>query len=198
MDFIYSRDNEYRSILRNEELDEFINSNNHSIKIEEINDLSDLFVERNFKDRKSIYKSNPDKERSNKLAGTRGEDRIISYFEANKEKLGIVSIKYYCKSDGPDANDLTGCDVEYKDVNNVTWYVEIKSTRTNNLEKENFFMSDLEYNKMKENSDHYYILYFNNVYKDCIVKKISANLLLGKEQPIKYTFNLKEIKEVNE
>ncbi len=198
MDFIYSKDNEYRSILRNEELDDFINSNNHSIKIVEINDLSDLFVDRNFKGRKSIYKSDPDKERSNKLAGTRGEDRIISYFEANKEKLGIVSIKYYCKSDDPDANDLAGCDVEYKDVNNVTWYVEIKSTRTSNLEKENFFMSDLEYNKMKENSDHYYILYFNNVYKDCIVKKISANLLLGKGHPVKYTFNLKEIKEVNE
>lgn len=195
MDFIYNKDNEYRSILRNEELNDFINSNNKKIIIEEINDLSDLFEERNFKERKSIYKSDPDKERSNKLAGTRGEDRIIDYFEKNKDKLGIVSIKYYCKTDGPDANDLAGCDIEYVDKNDETWYVEVKSTRTNNVEKENFFMSDIEYNKMKENRDNYYILYFNNVYKDSIVKKIPAKLIIGKEHPVKYTFNIKEMKD---
>ncbi len=197
MDFIYNKDNEYRSILRNEELDEFVNSSNKPITVELINNLSDLFVERNFKNRKSIYKSDPDKERSNKLAGTRGEDRVIAYFETNKNKLGIVSVKYYCKCDGPDANDLAGCDIEYIDNNNETWYVEIKSTKTNNVEKANFFMSDIEYNKMKDNQDHYYILYFNNVYNDSVVKKIPAKLILGKEHPVKYTFNLLEIKEEN-
>ena len=38
---------------------------------------------------------------------------------------------------------------------------------------------------------------FYNVYKDSVVKKIPARLILGKEHPVKYTFNLLEIKEEN-
>lgn len=192
MHFIYNPDG-YRHELRDGEITDFLKSNNSKITIEKVVNIEDLFVERNYNGRKSVYKSDPDKDKSNKLAGEKGEDRVIEYFETNKRKLNITEIKYYCKKDGPDANDLAGCDIEYVTSDGQHWFVEVKSTRANNVEKQLFYMSDIEFNKMKENINNYYILYFNNVYKDSVVKEIPAKLIVSKAHPIKYNFNLKEI-----
>ena len=194
MHFIYNPDG-YRHELRDEDVNDYLKANSSKITIEKINNIEDLYKEKNFEGRKSIYKTDPDKEKSNKFAGEKGEDRVIEYFEANKKRLGIAKIWYYCKKDRPEANDLAGCDIEYVTLDGNHWYVEVKSTRSNHSDKQLFYMSDLEYNKMKENIENYYILYFNNVYKDNIVKEIPAKLLIGKEHPIKYNFSLREIEE---
>jgi len=196
MHFIYNPDG-YRHELRDEDVNDFLKANSSKLAIYTMNNIEDLFVDRDYSGRKSVYKTDLDKEKSNKLAGEKGEDRVIEYFEANKKKLDIIDIKYYCKQHSPDANDLAGCDIEYITSDGKHWFVEVKSTKSNHIEKQLFYMSDIEYNKMKENVDNYYILYFNNVYKGNVVKLIPARLILGKEHPVKYTFNLQEIKEKN-
>ena len=194
MFFVYDYSLGFGHELKEEEFKSFLRKTKKDIEIEDVENLEDLFKEKNLKDRKSVYKDNPGKEFQKKLAGKKGEELAFNYFEKNKKKLGITDIKYYCLNDRPEANDLMGCDIEYITQDGIHHFVEIKSTSKNTPNKELFFMSDIEFNKLKENVNTYYVLYFNNVYDSDTAKRIPGSLLVGYEHPVKFTFDLKEIK----
>lgn len=145
---------------------------NENIDEKYFNKLLDKMFTSDFLNRKKpldikTFRSIQDKNNNTGLLG----EVIAAIYEALNNKNSVEFISYN--------NVSAGYDILCKDKKNNEKYIEVKTTTMNDTDNFNFYISQNEYNKLKEN---------NNAYLYCI--KISNKLL---ENKIAYGSNGKTI-----
>lgn len=145
---------------------------NENIDEKYFNKLLDKMFTSDFLNRKKpldikTFRSIQDKNNNTGLLG----EVIAAVYEALNNKNSVEFISYN--------NVSAGYDILCKDKKNNEKYIEVKTTTMNDTDNFNFYISQNEYNKLKEN---------NNAYLYCI--KISNKLL---ENKIAYGSNGKTI-----
>lgn len=150
----------------------YIFAKNENIDEKYFNKLLDKMFTSDFLNRKKpldikTFRSIQDKNNNTGLLG----EIIAAVYEALNNKNSVEFISYN--------NVNAGYDILCKDKKNNEKYIEVKTTTMNDTDNFNFYISQNEYNKLKEN---------NNAYLYCI--KISNKLL---ENKIAYGSNGKTI-----
>lgn len=167
-----TKQSEVSNYFRDFRIKNNIFAENENIDEKYFNKLLDKMFTSDFLNRKKpldikTFRSIQDKNNNTGLLG----EVIAAIYEALNNKNSVEFISYN--------NVSAGYDILCKDKKNNEKYIEVKTTTMNDTDNFNFYISQNEYNKLKEN---------NNAYLYCI--KISNKLL---ENKIAYGSNGKTI-----
>lgn len=113
---------------------------------------------------------NPFAEEKKRITGKKAEQIVIDYLKDHKKEFGIIGeIKEWCNS-----NDFKGYDISYEETGGKEIYIEVKGVAANVGNRIQFEMSYNERKVMKDNADHYYIFFVNDVFNAPKIKRILA------------------------
>lgn len=191
MTFIYSEMG-YKNLLRSKEsksLDETELRKKPTINFIELKHKIQLRTQ-NGQKRHGLIRDSFEAEEIKRVVGKKGEELVKAFLLSYPKELKIKGdIECACEYD-----DNLHYDFSFENENGERIYIEVKSTKRNDIKNIYFEMSYKEYEFMKKHSEVYFVFYINDVLNEnnnYLIQSISYEIIKNIIFPSKYRITMK-------